>query len=145
MMRDHRLSLGRPRLDSKLSQNFSRAKKLDVPSLHAAVHGNHCSIHIDESGFVMGAIPGLSDDVTLTPQLSPHVVIELLLRDKAKIPETINLVVPDSYGQRMGISIDLVRSKQFNLSIRGTCGFMDCSDRSLTVNGWGQHDWLGGG
>jgi hypothetical protein len=144
-MREHQLSLGTPRLDSKLSQNFTRAKKLDIPSLHAAVHGHICSIHIDEAGFVMGPIPGLTDDVSLTPQLSPHVLIELILRDKLKVPEFATLVVPDAYGQRMGVQFDLVRSQKFNLSVRGTCGFMDCSDRSVTVNAYGRHDLLGGG
>ena len=137
--------LGVPKLDQPFSNHFGpRTKRLDISSLHCAIHGDLCSIHIDETGFIMGSIKGLSNDVIVTNEFLRHTFVELILRDKLKVPTWFDLVIPDSQYSRLGLSLNLVQSEKINLTVRGTCGISGKFNCSGTLNLFGKHD-VGGG
>ena len=137
--------LNTPKLNNPFSDNFgSRMKSLDISSLHCAVHGNFCSIHIDETGFVMEGLPGLSNDVTVTPDFLQHLLVELFWKDKLKVPTWLDLVIPSSTQSRVGLKLNLVQSDKINLTVTGTCAVNGKFDCSGTVNAFGRFG-LGGG
>ncbi len=144
-MATNRPRLNAPKLNKPLSDNFGpRATRLDISSLHCAVHGNYCSIHIDETGFVMDGVKGLSDDVMVTPDFLRHLLVELIWKDKLGAPQWVDLVIPDSQYSRVGLRLNLVQSEKVNLTVQGTCGVTGKFDCSGTVNLFGKHDWGGG-
>tara|TARA_R110002167_G_scaffold346819_1_gene557597 strand:- start:1177 stop:1950 length:774 start_codon:yes stop_codon:yes gene_type:complete len=91
-------------------------------SLHCAIDysGEHCSIHIDETGFVIG---GLNGDVVLNPELIRHTLVELLWKDKLKVPKGIELVTPSAsnYYDRIGLRTDLSILNKKTISAEQSC------------------------
>ena len=82
--------------------------------------GEHCSIHIDETGFVIG---GLNGDVVLNPELIRHTLVELLWKDKLKVPKGIELVTPSAsnYYDRIGLRTDLSILNKKTISAEQSC------------------------
>jgi len=137
--------LDRPMLNEPFSDNFgARINRIDISSLHCAVHGDHCSIHIDETGFVMDGISGLSDDVMLTPDFLRHLLVELIAKDKLRIPKWVDLVIPDSQHSRLGVQFNLVQTDRVHLTVSGTCAVAGKFDCSATGNLTLRHDLFGG-
>jgi len=136
----HDLSMRRPKMDPTFSSQFGKTRaKLDISSLHCAVWGDFCSVHIDETGFVLEAMPGMGKDVTLTPDFLQHTLLELIWKDKLGIPEALEVYVPNSANDfsRMGIRATANLSARLRLSvdasynIRGKRGF----SRTLVLEG----------
>lgn len=134
-------------LDSNPSfqDNFSqRVPSFNISSLHCAVNGEFCSIHIDETGFVFGPIPGLSGDVIVGPEAWRHTIIELIYKDKLPAPDWLEIVIPDHYSSRLGLDYSVVNTDNLKVNIRGTCKASNLYDCSATINVSGKHDLLGG-
>ena len=144
-MENYHSSLGVTPLKAPFSDHFGeRLNRIDVSSVHAAVHGNHCSIHIDETGFVLRGIPGVSDDVSVSAEFGRHTLVELLWQEKLGMPNFIDLVVPDSQHSRLGVRAKVFDTPSFRLEVNATCGIKCRSDWSTTITASGKHDWLGG-
>ncbi len=121
-----------PKMNAVFSSNFGNSRvNLDITSLHCSVLGDICSIHIDQAGFVVGAMPGMGSDVAVTPDFLQHILLELLLRDILDIPDAIEVYVPHSGNDysRLGIRGTKKITDNINLSfeasynIRGKRGF----------------------
>ena len=125
-------SRGVPKMNAVFSSHFGSTRvQLDITSLHCAVAGDFCSIHIDHTGFVLGALPGMGIDVIVTPDALQHTLVELLERDILGIPDGIEIYAPNSrndfgrFGLRGTAKItDTINfSIEASYSIRGKKGF----------------------
>ena len=100
------MSMRGPKMDPTFSSHFRKSRaQLDISSLHCAVWGNFCSVHIDETGFVLETVPGMGKDVTVTPDFLQHTLLELIWKDKLGIPDAVEIYVPNSANDfsRMGV------------------------------------------
>jgi hypothetical protein len=129
---DISMGVGGPKMDRPFSSQFGKTRaKLDISSLHCAVWGNFCSVHIDETGFVLEAMPGMGRDVTVTPDFLQHTLLELIWKDKLGMPDAVEIYVPNSANDysRMGIRATATLNPRLRLSvdagytIRGRRGF----------------------
>lgn len=114
----------------------------DLSSLHCAVSIGGCNIHIDDTGFVV------TDDAgqpVLDADFLQHLVNELLFKTYASkiLPDAfvnrVNLILPSSAVDfnRVGVSFDLHRSKNYRVALSATCsivGERDCTG-TVTVSG----------
>jgi len=142
---NYQSSLGVTPLKAPFSDHFGeRLNRIDVSSLHAAIHGNHCSIHIDETGFVLRGIPGISDDVSVSAEFGRHTLLELLWQEKLGMPNFVDLVVPDSQHSRFGVRAKIFDTPSFRLEVNASCGIKCRSDWSTTITASGTHSLLGG-
>jgi hypothetical protein len=114
----------------------------DLSSLHCAVSIGGCNIHIDETGFVLADESG---NPVLDADFLQHLVNELLFKTYAKkiLPDgfvdRVNLILPSSYVDynRVGVSLDLKKTKNYRITLTATCsisGDHDCSG-TVTVSG----------
>lgn len=114
----------------------------DMSSLHCAVAKKGCNIHIDGQGFVMVDANGKP---VVNPNFLAHAMVELFWKTmlQGKLPlwalNRISFDIPSTPNDfsRAGVSIDLIQSKQYKLTLRGTCsvmGDLDCSG-TLTFSG----------
>lgn len=126
------LQMRRPGIDPMFSSQFGKTRaRLDISSLHCAVWGDFCKIHIDETGFVLEAMPGMGSDVTMTPDFLQHTLLELIWKDKLGMPDAVEIYVPNSANDfsRMGIrgtarlNSSLSLSVDASYNIRGKRGF----------------------
>lgn len=126
------MSMRGPKMDPTFSSNFGKTRaQLDISSLHCAVWGDFCSVHIDETGFVLEAMPGMGSDVTMTPDFLQHTLLELIWKDKLGIPDAVEIYVPNSANDfsRMGVRATAALNSRLRLSvdasynIRGKRGF----------------------
>jgi hypothetical protein len=86
-----------PQADPVFAAQFGNNRlELEISSLHCAVWGNLARIHVDETGFVLQAIPGMSDDVSMTADFLQHTLLELIWKDKLKVPGALEIFVPNS-------------------------------------------------
>lgn len=111
------------KLDRPFGAQFGDSKiSIKSESLHCAIDdsGEHCSIHIDETGFVIG---GLNKDVVLNPELIRHTLVELLWKDKLKVPKGIELVTPSTsnYYDRFGLRADFAILNKKTISAEQSC------------------------
>lgn len=114
----------------------------DVSSLHCAVSVGGCNIHIDEMGFVLTDETGMP---VLDADFLQHLVNELLFKTYAKkilpdaVVDHVNLILPNSFVEfnRIGVGVDLYKTKKYRVAINATCsvfGERDCSG-TVTVGG----------
>ena len=114
----------------------------DLSSLHLAVSKRGCNVHIDNQGFVMLDAKGR---VILNPNFLAHALVELFWKTmlQGKLPlwmlNRVSFDIPSTPNDfaRAGVSLDLIQSKQYKLTLRGTCsilGGFDCSG-TLTFSG----------
>jgi hypothetical protein len=134
------MSMRAHRMDPTFSSQFGKSRaQLDISSLHCAVWGNFCSIHIDETGFVLEAMPGMGSDVAMTPDFLQHTLLELIWKDTLKIPDAVEIYVPNSANDfsRMGVRATATLTSRLRLSadvsynIRGKRGY----SRTLVLEG----------
>ncbi|MGE0760136.1 MAG: hypothetical protein AB7F89_01770 [Pirellulaceae bacterium] len=131
---------GGPSVNPKFSAHFGDSRNLpDLSALHCAVSKYMCNIHIDEMGFVMADAKG---NVLTDPDALRHILVELLWKTnlQGKLPfwalDRVNFDIVSSpqHFSRVGVGIDVVQSKRWQATIRGSCsvdGSMECSG---TVN-----------
>ncbi len=119
-------------MDRAFSSQFGKTRaQLDISSLHCAVWGGFCSVHIDETGFVLEAMPGMARDVTVTPDFLQHTLLELIWKDKLGMPDAVEIYVPNSANEysRIGIRATATLNPRLRLSVdagytvRGKRGF----------------------
>ena len=114
----------------------------DLSSLHCAVSIGMCNIHIDEMGFVLIDEDGRP---VLDADFVQHLVNELLFKTYAKkilpdaLVDRVNLILPNSFVEynRVGLSFDIHKSKNYRIAVSATCsvfGEHDCS-ATVTVGG----------
>ena len=139
-VRDSLAMRTRPEMDPTFSSQFGKSRaQLDISSLHCAVWGDFCSVHIDETGFVLEAMPGMGQDVTMTPDFLQHTLLELIWKDKLGIPDALEVYVPNSANDfsRMGVRGTAKLTSRLRLSVdasykvRGKRGF----SKSLVLEG----------
>jgi hypothetical protein len=141
-----------PELDGRFSGNFGDDTNLpDFSSLHCGVADDVCNIHIDDMGFV---ITGPNGEVIVDPDFFRHLVVELLWKTnlRGRIPDwavdRVNFIIPSSPNNysKLGVSFDVAKSKQYRLTVSGSCGLAAVSgfECSGTINLTGSHDLLGG-
>ena len=126
------LSMRGPGVDAPFSAQFGKTRaRLDISSLHCAVWGHYCSVHVDEAGFVIQAMPGLSNDVMMTPDFLQHTLLELIWKDKLGVPDAVEIFVPNSKNDysSMGIRATAKLGRNVRVSVnasynvRGKRGF----------------------
>lgn len=113
-------------------------KSLDLSSLHFAVAPERCNIHIDQTGFV---VLGPTGELVVDPDFGQHIVNELLWKSMAAkaLPEglvdRISIMLPNSNNEfsRVGISGDVVRLKDYKLTVTGSCSIRGDFECSATV------------
>lgn len=114
----------------------------DLSSLHCAVTIGGCNIHIDDTGFIITDELG---NPVLDADFLQHLVNEYLLKTvfKKYLPDAVvnrvNLVLPNSAVEfnRIGVSFDLHKSKNYRVALSATCsifGERDCTG-TITVSG----------
>ncbi len=114
----------------------------DVSSLHCAVSIGMCNIHIDEMGFVLIDEDGRP---VVDADFVQHLVNELIFKTYGKkiLPDAmvdrVNLILPNSFVEfnRIGVSVDLYKTKNYRVAVSGTCsvfGEHECS-ATVTVGG----------
>lgn len=117
-------SLNIDKLDSSLfgAQFGDTVITMDSPSLHCAIDysGEYCSIHIDETGFTIG---GIYEDVIINPEFIRHLLVELIWKDKLKVPKGIELVTPSAsnYYDRFGLRADFSVLNNKSISVEQSC------------------------
>ena len=121
-----------PKMDTTFSSQFGKTRaQLDISSLHCAIWGDLCSVHIDETGFVLEAMPGKGNDVTMTADFLQHTLLELIWKDKLGMPDAVEIYVPNSANDfsRFGLRATAELNSNLRLSvnasynIRGKRGF----------------------
>lgn len=134
----------------RFSANFGDRQDLpNLTSLHCAVSPYECNIHIDEMGFVMTDAQG---NVVVGPNAPRHTGVELLWKTdlQGKVPQWVldrfSFDIPSTpmEFQRLGISFDLVQTKNYKLTARGSCGVHGGFNCSGTLTFHGTHN-IGGG
>jgi hypothetical protein len=130
-----------PQADPMFTSQFDSNKiEIEISSLHAAVWGNLVKVHVDETGFILQPIPGLSSDVSMTADFLQHTLLELIWKDTLKVPGALEIFVPNSANQfsafgavakvALGKNVKLQATAQYN--IRGQNSFS--ATAMLTVN-----------
>jgi hypothetical protein len=130
-----------PQADPMFTSRFDSNKiEVEISSLHAAVWGDLVKVHVDETGFILQPIPGMSGDVSMTADFLQHTLLELIWKDTLKVPGAIEIFVPNSANQfsafgavakvALGKSVKLQATAQYN--IRGQNSFS--ATATLTVN-----------
>jgi hypothetical protein len=115
-----------PQADPMFTSQFDSNKiEVEISSLHAAVWGNFVTVHVDETGFILQPIPGMSDDVSMTADFLQHMLLELIWKDTLKVPGAIEIFVPNSANQfsafgavakvALGKSVKLQATAQYNI------------------------------
>lgn len=126
------LSMRGSGMDPTFSAQFGKTRaRLDISSLHCAVWGDFCSVHVDETGFVLEAMPGMGSGVTMTPDFLQHTLLELIWKDKLGMPDAVEIYVPNSGNDfsRMGLRGTAALTPRLRLSVdasynvRGKRGF----------------------
>lgn len=126
------LNMRGPETSAVFSSQFGKTRvQLDITSLHCSVEGDLCRIHIDETGFVMGALPGMGSDVSVTPDFLQHTLLELLWKDMLDIPDSVEIYAPNSandfsrFGLRgtANLTKNLMLSVDASYNVRGDRGF----------------------
>jgi hypothetical protein len=130
----------RPKWNASSSARFGEnpLNALDVSSLHFAVAPDQVNIHIDQIGFVVG---GTAGEVIVDPDFAQHLVNELLWKSLATkvFPETlvdrVSIMLPSSANEysRAGISADLMRQKNYRVTLTGSCAIRGDFECSATV------------
>lgn len=121
-----------PQADPMFVSQFDNNRiEVEISSLHAAIWGNFVTVHVDETGFILQPIPGLSNDVSMTADFLQHTLLELIWKDKLKVPGALEIFVPNSANQfsafgavakvALGKSVKLQATAQYN--IRGQNSF----------------------
>jgi hypothetical protein len=121
-----------PQADPMFASQFDNNRiEVEISSLHAAVWGDYVTVHVDETGFILEAIPGMSDDVSMTADFLQHTLLELIWKDKLKMPGSLEIFVPNSANQfsaagavakiALGTNVKLQATAQYN--IRGENSF----------------------
>jgi len=145
----HGFGLGRDRgqwSDAYGAQFGKDPQPLDITSLHFAVAPDRVNVHIDETGFVFEGADGA---LTVGPNFAHHAGNELFWKTSLPLPrwaaEHIDLILPNSANDfsRIGISIDMYRSKDLRVTATGSCGIFGGFECSGTVSISGRHDLLG--
>ncbi len=138
----------RPDRETTLKNRYSAHfgdRQQDLPnmtSLHCAVSKHGCNAHIDEMGFVMTDAKG---NIILNPNFLRHTLVELFWKTnlKGKIAQgaldriSFDIVSTPLDFARAGVSVDLIQSDKYKLTLRGSCGIggpFDCSG-TLTFHG----------
>lgn len=120
--------------------SFSEAPVMpDMSSLHAAVSFQGCNIHVDETGFVVADDKG---NLILEPDMIQHIFNELIFKTYGKflLPEGIvrrvNLVLPSTATDfnRVGVSVDANRTRNFRVTVNATCSIFGATDCSATIS-----------
>lgn len=139
-LQEPRASLRMRPLQNSIFQTYftNKEAKIDISSLHCAVDKDFCSIHIDETGFVLQANP-LGKDVIVTPDFLHHLLLELLWKGIPGMPGNVEIYAPNSANQysNFGLrgtaditsNIKLVMNVSY--TIRGERGFA----HTLTLDG----------
>jgi hypothetical protein len=130
----------RPKWNASFSARFGEnpPNSLDVSSLHFAVAPDQVNIHIDQIGFVVGGTVG---EVIVDPDFAQHTVNELLWKSLATkvFPDTlvdrVSIMLPSSANEysRAGISADLMRQKDYRVTLTGSCAIRGDFECSATV------------
>lgn len=130
----------RPRWNVASSARFGEdpSNGLDLSSLHFAVAPDRCNIHIDQVGFVVGATAG---EVIVDPDFAQHLVNELLWKSLATkvfpdaLVDRVSIMLPSSANEysRAGISADLIRQKNYQVTLTGSCAIRGDFECSATV------------
>jgi hypothetical protein len=128
-----------PAADPRYSARFGDNMNLpDLSALHCGVSKYGCNIHIDEMGFVMEDAYG---NVIVDPDFLRHALVELVW--KTNLKGTLPLWALDRVSfdimsspqdfSRAGVSIDLIQSDRYKLTLRGSCGVSDDFEASGTL------------
>ena len=132
-----------------IAQQFGKdPQPLDITSLHFAVAGDRVNVHLDETGFVFegadGALTVGPNFGHYAPAMSCSGRPACLCR--AGAAEHIDLILPNSANDfsRVGISVDMYRTKDLRVTATGSCGIFGGFECSGTVSVSGTHDLLGG-
>ena len=115
-----RSSGGVPEMNAVFSSHFGSTRvQLDITSLHCAVAGSYCSIHIDHTGFVLNAMPGMGTDVFVTADALQHTLVELIWKDKMGVLDGIEIYLPNSRNDfsRLGFNATKKITDNINFSI----------------------------
>ena len=124
------------------SQFGKDPKPLDITSLHFAVAPDRVNIHIDQTGFLF---EGANGDLVVGPNFLDHIVNELVWKTILPLPswlaERMDLIAPNSTNDfsRFGLSVDLIKRKNFKVTATGTCGFHGGFDCAATLSISGTH------
>ena len=95
-----------PQADPVFASYFGKNRlEVEISSLHAAVWGNLVRVHVDETGFVLQAVPGMSDDVSMNADFLQHTLLELLWKDTLKVPGALEIFVPNSANRFSGFGL----------------------------------------
>jgi len=130
----------RPRWNVASSARFGEnlSDGVDLSSLHFAVAPDRCNVHIDQIGFVVGSTAG---EVIVNPDFAQHLVNELLWKSLATkvFPDTlvdrVSIMLPSSVNEysRAGISVDLMKQKDYRVTLTGSCAIRGDFECSATV------------
>ena len=130
----------RPRWNVASSARFGEnlSDGVDLSSLHFAVAPDRCNVHIDQIGFVVGSTAG---EVIVNPDFAQHLVNELLWKSLATkvFPDTlvdrVSIMLPSSVNEysRAGISADLMKQKDYRVTLTGSCAIRGDFECSATV------------
>lgn len=140
--------LNAPQWSNELAANFATANTQDISALHVSVafgKWTECNIHIDETGITM---TDMENFLSLTPNAGQHTINELLVKtilaEARSLPtwftDRFNLHVlgPQVNYQRIGASFDVLKGKNYKLTVMASCGLMQCRDvqfsKMLTLN-----------
>lgn len=111
----------------------------DLSSLHCAVSFQGCNIHVDDTGFV---IRDENNQLVVDPDVVQHFVNELIFKTYGKyiLPEGIvnrvNLVLPSTMNDfnRAGVSVDAYKTKNFRVTVSGTCSVFGQHECAGTIS-----------
>jgi hypothetical protein len=130
--------LNTPEPDPAFAGYFGEANSLNMSALHISVaYGKWtaCNIHIDETGIAMA---DLDNNVTITPNVVHHLFNELIIKtiiaEKAHIPSwvldrlNIHVLSPEMNYRRLGLSFDVLKGKNYKLTLSASCGLTSCKD-----------------
>lgn len=140
--------LNAPQWGNELAANFATANTQDISALHVSVafgKWTECNIHIDETGITM---TDMETFLSLTPNARQHTVNELLVKTilaEALSPPTwftdrfnLHVLGPQVNYKRIGASFDVLKGKNYKLTVMASCGLMQCRDvqfsKMLTLN-----------
>ena len=98
-----------------------------------------CNIHVDETGFVIADDKG---NLVLEPGMIQHIFNELIFKTYGRylLPEGIvrrvNLVLPSTATDfnRVGVSVDAYRTRNFRVTVNATCSIFGATDCSATIS-----------
>ena len=130
----------RPRWNAASGARFGEgpSNSVDQSSLHFAVAPDRCNIHVDEMGFVIG---GAAGEVSVDPDFAQHLVNELLWKSLASkvfpdsLVDRLSIMLPSSSNEysRAGITADLMRQKNYKVTLTSSCSVRGDFECSATV------------